>query len=104
MAARARAQQKPMPVIGYLSGIARALSPNVWSRFHGGLGETGFAEGRNVAIEYRWAEGNYDRLPELAAELVARNVDIIAATGGPRSATGRQRCDLDDPDRLYHRD
>jgi putative ABC transport system substrate-binding protein len=54
--------------------------------FDDALGEMGFAEGRNVAIEYRWAEGHYDRLPGLAAELVARNVDVIVATGGPSSA------------------
>lgn len=80
------AQQKPMPVIGYLSGASRGSFAERLDAFHGGLSEMGFVEGRNVGIEYRWAEGNYDRLPRLAAELVARNVDIIAASGGPKSA------------------
>jgi putative ABC transport system substrate-binding protein len=75
----ARAQQKAMPVIGGTS--PGPYAPFV-ATFHQGLGETGYVEGRNVAIEYRWAEGRYDRLPALAAELVGRKVDVIAATGG----------------------
>ncbi|HYU12642.1 MAG TPA: ABC transporter substrate-binding protein [Stellaceae bacterium] len=82
----ARARQGAMPVIGYLSGVSRGAFAERLATFHDGLGEAGFAEGRNVAIEYLWAEGHYDRLRGLAAELVARNVDVIAASGGPHSA------------------
>jgi putative tryptophan/tyrosine transport system substrate-binding protein len=79
---RARAQQKRVPVIGYLAtGSPGAFAPLV-AAFHQGLGETGYAEGQNVAIEYRWAEDPYDRLPALAADLVGRKVDLIVASGG----------------------
>jgi putative ABC transport system substrate-binding protein len=81
----ARAQQKAMPVIGYLSPGRPGPSAFV-TAFHQGLGETGYLEGQNVAIEYRWAEGHYDRLPALAADLVGRKVDLIVAAGGPPSA------------------
>jgi putative ABC transport system substrate-binding protein len=79
----ARAQQPTMPVVGFLnSGSGDTLAPLV-AGFRRGLNDVGFVEGRNVAIEYRWAENQVDRLPALAAELVARRVSVIAATGGP---------------------
>src|ERR1700674_504761 len=79
----ARAQQKPMPMIGYLHFGSPNLMPTPAAGFLPGLRETGYIEGQNVAIEYRRAEGHYDRLPGLAAHLVARNVDLIAAFGPP---------------------
>jgi putative tryptophan/tyrosine transport system substrate-binding protein len=77
----AGAQQRPMPVIGFLSNnLPDPTSPGVVG-FRQGLSETGYVEGRNVAIEYRWAEGRFDRLPELAADLVGRKVDVIVTVG-----------------------
>ena len=82
-AARApRAQQKKMPVVGFLSGASPAPSAPYLAAFLQGLSESGYVEGQNVTIEYRWAEGGYDRLPALAAELVIRKVEVIAALGG----------------------
>jgi putative ABC transport system substrate-binding protein len=76
------AQQKAMPVIGFLSSATPEANARLLPAFHQGLGEIGFAEGRNAVIEYRWAEDRYDRLPGLAADLVSHKVDVIVSTGG----------------------
>jgi putative ABC transport system substrate-binding protein len=78
-----KAQQKSTPVVGFLNGASYSLSAHLVRSFHQGLSETGFVEGRNVAFEYRSAEGRYAMLPALAADLVSRGVDVIAATGTP---------------------
>jgi putative ABC transport system substrate-binding protein len=82
----ARAQQPAMPVIGFLHQGEPDVFAYLVRVFHQALEETGFVEGRNVAIEYRWAESHYDRLPALADDLVRRRVTVIAALGGTPSA------------------
>jgi putative tryptophan/tyrosine transport system substrate-binding protein len=82
----ARAQQPAMPVIGFLSGRTAGESSSVVAVFHHALKQGGYVEGQNVTIEYRWAEGRYDRLPALAADLVRRSVTVIASTGGTAAA------------------
>ena len=80
------AQQKAMPVIGYLAGTSPGLAAAAIAAFRQGLREWGYVEGQNLTIEYRWADGHYDRLPAMAADLVARNVDVIVTRGGTTAA------------------
>src|SRR5262249_16855345 len=82
----ARAQQPALPVIGYLDGGSLGTSAHVVAAIRKGLSETGYVEGRNVNIEYHWAEGNYDRLSAMAAELARRQAAVIAAMGGAATA------------------
>src|SRR5260221_11044118 len=82
----ARAQQPAMAVIGYLSTRSSGTEPRLLVSFRQGLSESGFSEGRNVAIEYRYAEGQFDRLPSLVADLVRRQVAVIVTTGGGQAA------------------
>jgi putative tryptophan/tyrosine transport system substrate-binding protein len=82
----ARAQQKAIPLIGYLGGGSPGPYAPFVAAFRQGLSEAGYVEGQNVTIEYRWAEGRYDRLPALAAELVDRRVDVIVTSGGTSPA------------------
>jgi len=89
--ASARAQQPSIPFIGFLSSRSPAESEAVVAAFRKGLAESGFVVGQNVAIEYRWAEGRYDRLPTLAAELAGMHVAAILSAGGPPSALAAKR-------------
>jgi ABC-type uncharacterized transport system substrate-binding protein len=83
---KAKAQQPAMPVIGYLGGASPELFASRLRAFHQGLSENGYVEGRNLTIEYRWAEGHYDRIPALIADLVRRQVAVIAAPGSTPAA------------------
>jgi putative ABC transport system substrate-binding protein len=84
-----RAQQQAMPVVGFLN----VASPNLYATrlraFHQGLGEMGYIEGRNVGVEYRWAEGQYNRLPAFAADLIRQQVSAIFVTGVPATAAAK---------------
>ena len=82
-----RAEQSPMPVIGFLNSASPQPFANYVAGFRAGLKQTGYVDGQNVTIEFRWAESHYDRLPEMAADLVRRKVAVLAATGGAPSIT-----------------
>jgi putative tryptophan/tyrosine transport system substrate-binding protein len=86
-----RAQQQAMPVIGYLSARSPDDTAHLVAAFRKGLSESGFVEGQNVVIEYRWALGQHDRLPAQALELAQRPVDIIVSTGGESAALAAKR-------------
>jgi putative ABC transport system substrate-binding protein len=86
----APAQQKPMPVIGFLNSGSAGANERALAAFREGLAESGFVEGGNLAIEFRWADGSYDRLPELAADLARRKVAVIVATNLPSALAARQ--------------
>lgn len=87
----ARAQQPAMPVIGFMSARAPEDSAHLVAAFRQGLAETGFIEGQNITIEFRWAQGDYDRLPALAADLVSRGVAVLVGVGGDVSALAAKR-------------
>jgi putative tryptophan/tyrosine transport system substrate-binding protein len=91
------AQRPAMPLVGFLSSRSIDVDRQLVTAFHQGLAETGFVEGRNVAIEYRWAEGRYERLPTLAAELVSKPVAVLVSTGGTVSGRAAKAATLTIP-------
>jgi putative ABC transport system substrate-binding protein len=93
----ARAQQPAMPVIGFLNSASPDLIAGRMRVFHRGLADTGYVEGQNVRVEYRWAENQYDRLPTMAADLVERHVNVITAIDGNASALAAKRATMSIP-------
>src|SRR5499427_10930842 len=87
----ARAQPGPMPVIGFLSARSPEESAHLIAAFRQGLAEGGFVEGQNVAIEFRWARGQYDLLPAMADDLVSRRVSVLTTAGGDPAALAAKR-------------
>ena len=92
-----------MRVLGLLAVRSEQTDLSLMAEFRKGLGEAGFAESGNLRIEYRWADGHYDRLPALANDLVNRRVDVIVTTGGFQFGTGSQSCDGVGSHRLHCR-
>jgi hypothetical protein len=95
----ARAQQAPIPVVGFLNSESTELFAYLVLAFRQGLSQSGYVEGSHVAIEYRWADSQYDRLPALVADLIRREVTVIAANS-PAPVMARKGGDDDDPGRL----
>jgi putative ABC transport system substrate-binding protein len=87
----ARAQQPAIPVIGWLNGQSAERYPHLLAAFQKGLKEAGYVEGENVRVEYRWANGQYDRIPAFMADLAARQVTVIVAGGGGRCSASVRR-------------
>ena len=86
----ARAQQPMMPVIGFLGALSASRWASRVEAFRAGLRDLGYVEGKNIIVEFRWAEGNYDRLPDLADELVHRRVDVLVTHGTPGTRAAKQ--------------
>ncbi len=99
----ARGQQQALPVVGFLSSLSSQDMTLVIPAFHDGLKQMGYVEGRDTKIEYRWADGHYERLPGLASNLVQHQVAVVAAIRWHPSGAGREGSDDDDTNRICHR-